>query len=815
MLYRVFVFRTVMPYRMASFLSRTLRGLLLMYAWALTLSGMGQQVLAGWTFPNDPDDALVDEWTPANAGATITTEGTNALQFTFAGATTRSARCTGWDGGSGSKWWEIEVNTQGYFLLAVSSKQRSSETGPRDFVLEYRVGIAGAWTPVPAAPAIVALNNWTSGILFNVDLPPACADQPSLFLRWIMTSDVAVNGGTVGSGGVSNMDDLFILAFSTDHFQTIGSGDWSDPLIWESSPTGAAPWTVIGSSPSHHSETITIVSGHTVTISSNVSMDQLTIEAGGTLNYAGGIQDLRNGPGVDMQVNGTFIDASPNATQWQGGATWALGTGATYIKASSTSAVAWRDNYQGGITSMAETAHWIIRRTGGPIPSSTAVGMVYPNLTLESFHTTDLTIAFAGAGGGYPTILGHLDVGGTGTNTVTLNYTNTNASPMPVLGDLHIRSGSTLNLSGTGITLDGDVTCDGTIMYSGTGGRRITFRESAPQSISGSGTFNAYDLIINKPLDDVSLDMSITVDHDLALLNGRILNHGTPHIVTMGASATVSNYSDDSFVTGGVRKLGNTAFTFPVGKETTVRPIGIGAGGSLSDSYVAEYFNEDPEPVYSDLVNLPLDHVSRCEHWSLEREVGSAARNVTLTWDLNSCGVTLPTDLRVAHFDGTAATPAWFDRGNTEIIGDVGSGSITSGPNSLFGPFTLASSSAENPLPVRLLDFSGKVQDGNGLLEWTTATERDNAFFDLLCLGPEAPSRSDTLVLGRIPGAGTSLSPLHYRMVDDRPGKYGTYQYRLRQVDVDGSVTLSPMWGPKIHTSRKGKRQNGRKAPLL
>jgi hypothetical protein len=284
--------------------------------------------------------------------------------------------------------------------------------------------------------------------------------------------------------------------------------------------------------------------------------------------------------------------------------------------------------------------------------------------------------------------------------------------------------------------------------------------------------------------------MSITVNNVLDLTDGRILNDGTAHVVRLNAAASVQNETDASFVTGKVRKLGNTAFRFPVGKGNNFQPIAIGAGGAASDSFVAEYFQVDPDPDANDVITSPLDHISACEYWNLEREVGSANRAVTLTWDANSCGVTDMADLRVAHFN--AATPAWFDRGGTVVGGStLASGSVTSGANTLFGPFTLSSTSSENPLPITLLSFTGRAMGNDAILLWTTASEQDNAYFELLASGPDKGVWEELVPIGRVAGAGTSLAPLDYRFVDDRPNKRGTYYYQLRQVDFDGTSTVS------------------------
>ena len=95
--------------------------------------------LAEWNFPNNPDDAVGDITTAPNAAQTIyTTGGTSAITFTVTGVTTQAAWCTGWNSGSGTKAWQIQVSTVGFANLKISSKQQGSNTGPRDFAMNIK-----------------------------------------------------------------------------------------------------------------------------------------------------------------------------------------------------------------------------------------------------------------------------------------------------------------------------------------------------------------------------------------------------------------------------------------------------------------------------------------------------------------------------------------------------------------------------------------------------------------------------------------------------------------------------------------------------
>jgi hypothetical protein len=378
------------------------------------------------------------------------------------------------------------------------------------------------------------------------------------------------------------------------------------------------------------------------------------------------------------------------------------------------------------------------------------------------------------------------------TNEAILRCESPLAS-VQIESDLMINTGGLLDLQGSiaggNLMLGGDWTNTESEANFQDQYSIITLLGNGDQNLStASGPEVFGSLVLDKTGGDLLLNSQVQVRNDLLLTTGRIITGS--NLVTMFAGSTTTGANDNSFVTGRVRKLGSAAFIFPVGKGNNFQPIAIGAGGVASDSFVAEYLQTDPDPDANDAITSPLDHISACEYWNLEREVGSANRAVTLTWDANSCGVTDMADLRVAHFN--AATPAWFDRGGTVVGGStLASGSVTSGLNTLFGPFTLSSTSSENPLPITLLSFTGRAMGNDAILLWTTASEQENAYFELLASGPDKGVWEELLPIGRVAGGGTSFAPLDYGFVDDRPNKRGTYYYQLRQVDFDGTSTVS------------------------
>src|SRR6185312_11139331 len=112
--------------------------------------------------------------------------------------------------------------------------------------------------------------------------------------------------------------------------------------------------------------------------------------------------------------------------------------------------------------------------------------------------------------------------------------------------------------------------------------------------------------------------------------------------------ASVSGQSNASFVDGPVFKIGNSAFTFPIGTGNIYRPIAITAPAQVTDNFAAQYYTGDVNPTYNvSLKDATLDHIGRCEYWILNRALGVTSNvSVTMTWDVNSCSITVLPDLR-------------------------------------------------------------------------------------------------------------------------------------------------------------------------
>jgi hypothetical protein len=105
------------------------------------------------------------------------------------------------------------------------------------------------------------------------------------------------------------------------------------------------------------------------------------------------------------------------------------------------------------------------------------------------------------------------------------------------------------------------------------------------------------------------------------------------------------------------------------------------------------------------------------------------------------------------------------------------------------GPDYIAKVSDAPPLPVEMAGFDA-VQTGSSVeLTWQTASETNNAGFQVQ---RKSGSQGEWTQIGFREGVGTTETAQSYRFTDATPPfEADALTYRLRQVDLDGSVSYS------------------------
>ena len=387
---------------------------------------------------------------------------------------------------------------------------------------------------------------------------------------------------------------------------------------------------------------------------------------------------------------------------------------------------------------------------------------------------------------------------------VNNNLTLLNGIIAEVENDFTIVNGELLGGTGpdpTGFALNGnfigEAGMSATVLdmnFTGTADQTITLDPAVSANLDGN-------LIINKPTPgNVTLNSPVILDNGpnqvLTFTQG-IINTTATNLLILGDNNTVTGANNNSYVFGPMQKFGTNWFEFPVGAAGFYAPIRVTGGNLATDNlggastFTAEYHKVNPDPTFPpSLHEATLTNVSFCEYWDLSKDAISPGAYVWLGYDnTRSCGVTDPTKLRVARWNGLL----WADEGN----GDIGTVPLVSTLNvqAAFGlPFTLASvDQLANSLPVTLTEFTGKEKDGDVELKWTTETEINNKYFDV----ERSLDGTHFESIGKVTGAGNTTLTQHYGLVD-RTAANGVNFYRLKQVDYDGKFTYSQVVAVKV-----------------
>ncbi len=205
----------------------------------------------------------------------------------------------------------------------------------------------------------------------------------------------------------------------------------------------------------------------------------------------------------------------------------------------------------------------------------------------------------------------------------------------------------------------------------------------------------------------------------------------------------------------------------------------------------------NPSGPTSDAGNMLVDR-----WWRLQVENGVTAPVADLTFSYRGSentitGINCPVDVITSQY-WDANTSSWiapaFSPGSG--CGTSGVGTVLASGVSVFTtisslPFVLVKSTSL--LPVELVTFSAKCNNGQVAVKWTTASETNNDFFTV--------ERSTDAIhftsAGSIQGAGNSGTVHDYEFTDffsNENDLGGVLYYRLTQTDYDGQLqAFSPV----------------------
>jgi hypothetical protein len=181
-------------------------------------------------------------------------------------------------------------------------------------------------------------------------------------------------------------------------------------------------------------------------------------------------------------------------------------------------------------------------------------------------------------------------------------------------------------------------------------------------------------------------------------------------------------------------------------------------------------------------------------YWIID-EYGTLTFNNTTTvtytlspTDISPADQTTPSNLKLFVRGGNSDQAFGTTLSATSAVAAAGTVTYPIGSVANFGQ-TVIGTLGTSPLPVELTRFTAELAGEDGLLRWTTAQEKSNAYFEVESSVDGRAFRS----IGRVLGHGTSSSAHDYQLLDRRVSRYSAPRvyYRLRQVDEDGTPHYS------------------------
>lgn len=404
--------------------------------------------------------------------------------------------------------------------------------------------------------------------------------------------------------------------------------------------------------------TYTIASGTTLTVSNTLSFDG---SAAITLNTGT----------IHAQGNVTTTNSSTSTT---GTATLVInGTGSQTLTGSGTAGAGKLPHITVDKTSGTLTLASIISCTGNWIYVK---GTVSPGESSVVLYGT-FNLDGQQEGGSSTMSFFKLQVS-TGTRTLM--------GSIDVNDNFAISSGATCVAGTHTVTVGGNWNSQGTWTYNTS---TVVFDGTTHNSIRGaSGTVVQFaSVVVNRNIDRASGLKSVTllnpvkINTAMTITEGRIKTTRTNYL-SFADGATCSAGNDTAYVHGPVIKIGNEAFTFPLGDTTyadtaSYHPLGITAPTSATDEFEAEY--KKVEQTVGDSLVDTLYSVSSCDHWLLDRNVGSSNVKVTVGWHEN-CPPDELAESTIAMWDGNK----WIDAGAASRTVNWPMGTITAEFNATF-----------------------------------------------------------------------------------------------------------------------------------
>lgn len=338
-------------------------------------------------------------------------------------------------------------------------------------------------------------------------------------------------------------------------------------------------------------------------------------------------------------------------------------------------------------------------------------------------------------------------------------------------GGIVITSGNNLVASGTvnlvlnngAIINDGVFTPDlSAVKFTGNTGTANSF-------IGGNSTTTFYDLMLAKSSNGIQLGHNININHQLVFNSGDsvFLNNYIMNLGTTGSLSGENNASRVTGLTGGYIQVSRV-----MNAPAAVNPGNIGLSVTSAVNLGTVIIRRGHQQQGSASVYRYFDVIP-------DNNNAAAATLDFYYFDAELAGIS---EGNLSYFISKNGGIQWRYIGEDGLDQDLNY--VTKLNVDTLYRFTLAN--AGEPLPFSLIYLKAKYQNRQVQLNWATASETDNSFFEI----ERSADGKKFSSLARVPGSGNSQSRQYYEYPDMQPLP-GINYYRLKQVNEAGRTVYS------------------------
>lgn len=155
------------------------------------------------------------------------------------------------------------------------------------------------------------------------------------------------------------------------------------------------------------------------------------------------------------------------------------------------------------------------------------------------------------------------------------------------------------------------------------------------QHIMGSQLSRLNHVLFNNTQDQNAFHLfgDLSVSGTSRFVEGIVLADGNGGLMIFEDEGNHESTSDQSHVDGYVSKVGNRAFSYPIGDGGYFRFAGISSPASSDADFKAKYFLEDPDDQYPrDQKEGGINLIDDAEYWELTKAGGDGDVHLTLSW---------------------------------------------------------------------------------------------------------------------------------------------------------------------------------------